>query len=458
MSAKGTPARQRRICLVVDIEAYSGRLYPVQGDIQDRLHRALDHAFVRARVERGRCEAQDRGDGQLLLLPPGTNEAVALPGLVLGLRDAVHTLNRSPGTTGRLRIRVALAQGGVQRAALGFTARSVETACRLLDCAQARAALKDTPEADLVLVVTDDLYTDVFEAGVGGLAAGEFTRTTVRIKDKRFEAHAWLATPRRGELVALPPPRTPGTRRRAATSAVLQGALDLLAGAGLGVTPSVHHGGDGGPGHGHGGGQEAGGNASPSAHHDGDDPWEAPGHHGDTGGHGAGHDGGHGGHGHGGAHPNGDGHGPHGPVDNAVHHDDPWHPNGTGATCGGSDPHDPWEASHPRHQDSHESGAYGGEGRHPYHGDAVDPSRTGDPHDPYDGRAPHDPFDPHDVHDPFDVHEGHGVHDTTHGHDVPEPHHEHGGYDAYDGYEGHDPPDVHFGQDAHGDGWHGPHR
>ncbi|MFE2110719.1 hypothetical protein ACFXAF_33320 [Kitasatospora sp. NPDC059463] len=250
--------RLRRICLVVDIEAYSGRPYRVQQKVQERLDRALDHACARAGVDRTRCEAQDRGDGQLLLLPPDADEAKALPGLVLGLRDALHTLNRAPGTAGRLRVRAALAQGGVQRAALGFVARSVETACRLLDCQQARAALKAAPDTDLAVVVADDLFADGFATGGGGVPVEEFTRITVALPAKRFEARAWIGTPRPGALVALPSPAPSGSRRRAAGSALLRGLGDALAGAALGATPP-HHGHDDPPqhheghnGHGHG--------------------------------------------------------------------------------------------------------------------------------------------------------------------------------------------------------------
>ncbi|MFE6871497.1 hypothetical protein ACFVFS_33720 [Kitasatospora sp. NPDC057692] len=240
MSRTATP-RLRRICLVVDIEAYGGRPYPVQQKVQERLDRALDHACKRAGVDRSRCEAQDRGDGQLLLLPPVTDEAKALPGLVLGLRDALHTLNQASGTSGRLRIRAALAQGGVQRAPLGYLARSVETACRLLDCAQARAALRTTPDTDLALVVADDLFTDAFATGASGVPVEEFTEITVAIPDKRFEARAWLATPRSGDLVVLPSPAPPGSRRRSAGSALLRGLGDALVGAALGATPHVPH-------------------------------------------------------------------------------------------------------------------------------------------------------------------------------------------------------------------------
>ncbi len=348
--------RLRRVCLVVDIEAYGGRPYRVQQTVQERLDRALDHACDRAGVDRARCEAQDRGDGQLLLLPPGVDEAKALPGLVLGLRDALHTLNRAPGTAGRLRIRAALAQGGVQRAALGFVARSVETACRLLDCPQARAALKGTPDTDLALVVADDLFTDAFAAGAGGLPVKDFTPITVALPEKRFRAEAWIGTPRGGTLVTLAPPPAPGAGRRTGP-VLLRGLGDALAGAALGAAPLPRH------------------HDDPPQHPDGD-----PDHH----------------------------HGPHGGGHHDGQHDDPWHPHD--GTAG--DPHqheddrhhDPAgpavDGSHPHHDDTpyddtdgHHDGHHGHDGGHH--------DAPGDGHGHGDGDGYHgDPFASPDHHDP----------------------------------------------------------
>ncbi|MFF7457129.1 hypothetical protein [Kitasatospora sp. NPDC008115] len=347
MSGEAAP-RLRRICLVVDIEAYGGRPYLVQQKVQERLDRALDHACGRAGIDRSRCESQDRGDGQLLLLPPDADEARALPGLVLGLRDALHTLNRAPGTAGRLRVRAALAQGGVQRAALGYVARSVETACRLLDCQEARAALKGTPDTDLALVVADDLFTDAFAAGGDGVPVEEFTRITVAIPAKRFEARAWMATPRAGALVALPPPAPSGSRRRAAGPAVLRGLGDALAGAALGATP-VHHHDD--PAHHH--------------HHDG----------GDADGTGSG---------------NGDGDDRHG------HHGHDWHHAG--------DPADRPDDHRWHHHDGYDTDAWAAD-PHPHH----DPHHE-DPGTPYDDQHHHESHHGHESNDGTSDHWWHGPH------------------------------------------------
>jgi hypothetical protein len=226
----GRGPRQRRLCLVVDIEAYSGRPYAAQQSAQSRLARALDHACELAGVSRRSCELQDRGDGQLLLLPPGADEGRVVPGLVLGLRDALFTLNAHGAAAEAVRLRAALAQGSVQRAPLGYVAWSVELACRLLDSASLRKDLASAKDSDMALIVPADLYADVFATGAGGVPAAAFRRVRIDIPEKRFTADAWISALPPGTPAALGPaqPRRPAGGRG---GRIVAGAL--AAGAGL---------------------------------------------------------------------------------------------------------------------------------------------------------------------------------------------------------------------------------
>ncbi|MFF4835977.1 hypothetical protein [Streptomyces sp. NPDC001315] len=202
----GQGPRQRRLCLVVDIEAYSGRPYAAQQRAQSRLAQALDHACERAGLSRRSCDLQDRGDGQLLLLPVGTDEGRAVPGLVLGLRDALFTLNARGVADETVRLRAALAQGSVQRAPLGYVAWSVELACRLLDSASLRSTLANATESDIALIVAADLYADVFATGAAGVPTSAFRRVRIDVPEKRFTADAWISALSHGVAAPLGPP------------------------------------------------------------------------------------------------------------------------------------------------------------------------------------------------------------------------------------------------------------
>ncbi|THA73701.1 hypothetical protein [Streptomyces sp. A0592] len=222
MAGLGTGAqggRQRRLCLIVDVEKYSGRSHRAQMRVQDGVAHALDYACERGGVRRQECALQDRGDGQLLLLPAGVDEAKAVPGLVQGLRDMLPVLNARAATDEQIRLRAALAQGSVQRAPLGFVAWSVELASRLLDSAELRTALAESAGSDMALIVSDDLYSDTFATGAGGLTGSAFRPVRVDLPEKRFSSDAWISVLPRGRTAPLgvavaPPGGLPARRGR----------------------------------------------------------------------------------------------------------------------------------------------------------------------------------------------------------------------------------------------------
>jgi hypothetical protein len=231
-SGRGGGGRVRRLVLVVDVEGYSGRAYSAQEKVQDGVARALSHACGRAGVRWTDCERQDRGDGQLLLLPSGIDEGRAVPGLVLGLRDMLPVLNARVPAEHVIRLRVALAQGAVQIARLGYVGDAVESASRLLDSAELRAELGGAPDSDLALIVPEDLYADCFARGAGGLPATVLRRA--RVTAKNFSAHAWLGALPRGRTAPLGiptlPPAGPLDRpSRKAAGYAAQAAVDVAA-------------------------------------------------------------------------------------------------------------------------------------------------------------------------------------------------------------------------------------
>ena len=189
------PPAIRRLCLAVDIESYSTRSIPEQIDLQTRLLWTMLQACRVADVKPARCDRQDSGDGQILILPPSIDESKVLPGLVLGLLTAVRRANEPPGAGGPARLRISLGQGAIQVGATGFASRAVITVARLLDSAELRAALAAVAAADAAVVVTSDLYQDMFSQGYGGLAASGFHEVRIHIPAKRFTADAWIQVP-----------------------------------------------------------------------------------------------------------------------------------------------------------------------------------------------------------------------------------------------------------------------
>src|SRR5216683_1852487 len=191
------PPGIRRVCLVVDVEGYSRHRNPGQIEIQRRLLITLRRTCADANISLARSGRQDTGDGQLIVLPPGIDEARVLPGLVNGLNEALYDANVRPAGSGRLRFRAALSQGVVHVAAAGFAGDAVINACRLLDSRVLHDALSEHQESDLALIVTDDLFTDVVAGGYPGLPPDDFRSVVVAIPEKHFRAQAWILVPGR---------------------------------------------------------------------------------------------------------------------------------------------------------------------------------------------------------------------------------------------------------------------
>jgi hypothetical protein len=198
---------RNRLCLVTDIESYSTHTTPQQGDAQQRLLRITQRALARAQIFRvARLEHQDRGDGQLLLMPSRLDQTKAIPAFVRGLRHELYLSNQEPGAFGRIRMRAAMAQGAVARGATGFEGQAPVVACRLVDAQLLKDALKNHPDADLAFVAADDLYQDVIKQNFPGLPPDEFTSTEISVKE--YKGNAWIYVPASGPAIGSSDPMT----------------------------------------------------------------------------------------------------------------------------------------------------------------------------------------------------------------------------------------------------------
>jgi hypothetical protein len=238
-----TPPAIRRLCLAVDVESYSRRRRAEQIDVQNRLLWTMAQACRSANVNPARCDRQDSGDGQILILPPGIDEDIAVSGIILGMLTGLRRVNRPVGLGDRIRLRISLGQGAIQIGPTGFVAPSVITVCRLLDCDELRDALTASPASNAVLIVTSDLYHDLFAEGSGGLPARRFQRVFVHKQRKGFAAEGWIQVPEgTRDLVTVPAySQTPDLNGRQIRGSVL---LDLGAAAAVAwaVFAGIRHG------------------------------------------------------------------------------------------------------------------------------------------------------------------------------------------------------------------------
>ena len=198
----GMPESARKLLVAYDVAGYSGRGRRREVASQQRLVDVLHYAFAAAQVQG--YELQEQGDGGLRLLPTGdgVDEVRVIADLIRALEDGLAEINGDLVAEARIRLRVALDEGVVQRAAHGFSGYAVTAVCRLRDASVVRESLAGS-DADLIVVVADHLYQDVLADGYRRGPA--FAQATVTAKE--FTGEAWIYLPR--NIATANPARIP---------------------------------------------------------------------------------------------------------------------------------------------------------------------------------------------------------------------------------------------------------
>jgi hypothetical protein len=175
-----------RLGFVVDIVGFGHRNAEGKADLQHRLAELVNRVVADLGVDVREVRSSDAGDARLVFLPVGVDSSRVLPTMLAALAERLGRDNRR--FQERMRLRMAVGAGLVGDGPLGFTGEFVVDVHRLVDSAVLREAVRDNPEADLVILVSQALHDDVIRPGY--LDPGDFTR--VEVTAKEFKASAWL--------------------------------------------------------------------------------------------------------------------------------------------------------------------------------------------------------------------------------------------------------------------------
>ncbi|MFC9130443.1 hypothetical protein ACFT4A_26820 [Streptomyces sp. NPDC057099] len=213
---------------MVDTADSGARTVPRQAAAQERLLLALEEACAAAGIDRGTCDRQDRGDGELLILPPGVVETTVVPELLRVLTVSLRRDNLGRTEPERLRVRTAAAVGIVHRSALGFAGDGVVEACRLVDAGALKEAFRAAPWAEVSFAVGEELYRDLVRHGYDGLPPDSFRPLTPVVDGRPFRAWLSLFGPG-GEL--SPGPDRPAAHNRQPGSTSVEVSASRTAGS-----------------------------------------------------------------------------------------------------------------------------------------------------------------------------------------------------------------------------------
>ena len=198
-----------RLIFAVDIEGSTERTNPAKGKLRDFLYELLEQALEATGIAARHMEPfTDRGDSVLVLIKPHDEvpKTLVLGRLIPTLASLLAGHNAAVDRPElRMRLRAVVHAGEVHEDDKGFYGDDLDAAFRLLEAPPLKKALKETADAPLILVVSEEIYNGIVQQGY--LDDSSY-RPLVRVKVGRRQRRGWAHIPE-----PLPPDR-PGASRR----------------------------------------------------------------------------------------------------------------------------------------------------------------------------------------------------------------------------------------------------
>lgn len=164
----------------------------IQLHLRRVLYDMLRDAFTGSGVPWEHCEYHDRGDGALVILPPGTPAQAVIDPLPERLAGLIRRHNRIVREPARMQLRTAVNIGPVYRDDHGIAGEGVNLLCRMLDTWELRRALAGSA-AGLALIVSAHVYDSLVRRHPSLVDPASFREVTTRVKQTPI--HAWIYVP-----------------------------------------------------------------------------------------------------------------------------------------------------------------------------------------------------------------------------------------------------------------------
>lgn len=200
-TGEGPPARPapdlsgvHRVLVALDVQDSGGR----DNAGQRRLHAAVAEVVRAGLAAVGRTWEEvgpaDRGDGVALVLEPdAVPPARVLDEFTDAVGAAVREHARASSPEHRIRLRLAVHLGVVDRVGGAWRGAPLVHVARLVDAAEPKRLL-GAREARLVLIVSDDFHRAVVAQGYGRAPAESYLPVDIAVKET--VTRAWLRFPR----------------------------------------------------------------------------------------------------------------------------------------------------------------------------------------------------------------------------------------------------------------------
>jgi hypothetical protein len=186
-----------QICAVfaVDIVGFTrpDRDDDIRRYLHERLYAMLQGAFDGSAIPWTACWHEDRGDGALVVIPPGVSGMNLVGPLPERLRALVRRHNHVSSEAARIQLRAAAHFGLVEHDGHGFVGSDVNLLFRMLDAPTLKRALAAS-RADLALIVSDHVYRTFVCRHPSLMSPDDFEAIKFQVKQAKFQAWRHLST------------------------------------------------------------------------------------------------------------------------------------------------------------------------------------------------------------------------------------------------------------------------
>lgn len=178
--------------VVIDMAGFGQWTNRTQLRARAVLNTAIRSALHTAGIKPARLVVEDRGDGMVVLVSARFSKVCLIDPMIPALVATIRRHNAG-SPTHRIRLKVAVHAGEIHYDGSGWAGADLNLACRLVDSAPLSQHLRDNPDTDLILIVSDLIHSGVIRHGYRRIDPANYRSTRVAVKET--DARAWLHVP-----------------------------------------------------------------------------------------------------------------------------------------------------------------------------------------------------------------------------------------------------------------------
>ena len=190
------PPSDGQVCTLfaADIAGFTapGRDDDIRWYLHEELYKLLEKAFDGSGIPWDRCFREDRGDGVLTVMPPGTACKNIIDPLPERLRGLIRRHNHVFRDAAGIQLRTAAHIGPVDHDGHGFIGSDINLLFRMLNARPFKRVLTDSG-AELALIISDYLYHNVVCRYPSLISPDSFQ--PVRFQDQHISTQGWAYLP-----------------------------------------------------------------------------------------------------------------------------------------------------------------------------------------------------------------------------------------------------------------------